>query len=169
MTAKTTTPVRYALTLLAGAGTLAALAACSSTATAGTDSADETSGTTATSEATTESTAAATDDSAAAASSDSAYADGTYDAQGSYTSPGGSETVGVSLTLEGGVVTAVTVTPESENPTGEQYQERFAGGIAGEVVGKSIDEIDVSKVSGSSLTSTGFNDAVETIKADAAA
>ncbi|QHC67198.1 hypothetical protein GSU68_11925 [Rathayibacter sp. VKM Ac-2759] len=171
MTAKTTTPVRYALTLLAGAGTLAALAACSSTATAGTDTAEETTSPAATSESTaaaTEPTAAATDDSTAAAS-DSAYADGTYDAEGSYTSPGGNESVGVSITLEGGVVTAVTVTPESENATGKQYQERFASGIAGEVVGKSLDELDVTKVSGSSLTSGGFNDAVETIKADAAA
>ncbi|WP_230671495.1 FMN-binding protein [Rathayibacter sp. Leaf248] len=167
MTAKTTTPVRYALTLLAGAGTLAALAACSSTATAGTDSAEETTGSSsAAAEPTTASTEAATGD---AATSDSAYADGTYDAEGAYTSPGGNETVGVELTLEGGVVTAVTVTPQSENPTGEQYQERFASGIAGEVVGVPLDELDVSVVSGSSLTSGGFNDAVETIKADAAA
>ncbi|KQQ10554.1 FMN-binding protein [Rathayibacter sp. Leaf296] len=167
MTAKTTTPVRYALTLLAGAGTLAALAACSSTATAGTDSAEETTGSSsAASEPATGSTEAATGD---AAASDSAYADGTYDAEGAYTSPGGNETVGVELTLEGGVVTAVTVTPQSENPTGEQYQERFASGIAGEVVGVPLDELDVSVVSGSSLTSGGFNDAVETIKADAAA
>ncbi|KQP97551.1 MULTISPECIES: FMN-binding protein [unclassified Rathayibacter] len=165
MTAKTTTPVRYALTLLAGAGTLAALAACSSTATAGTETAEETSSPAATSE----STAAATDDSAAAATTDSAYADGTYDAEGTYTSPGGNESVGVSITLEGGVVTAVTVTPESENATGKQYQSRFASGISGEVVGKSLDELDVTKVSGSSLTSGGFNEAVETIKADAAA
>ena len=167
MTAKTTTPVRYALTLLAGAGTLAALAACSSTDTAGTDSADETTAPgSAASEPATGSTEAATGD---AAASDSAYADGTYDAEGAYTSPGGNETVGVELTLEGGVVTAVTVTPQSENPTGEQYQERFASGIAGEVVGVPLDELDVSVVSGSSLTSGGFNDAVETIKADAAA
>ncbi|MCM6760966.1 FMN-binding protein [Rathayibacter sp. ZW T2_19] len=167
MTAKTTTPVRYALTLLAGAGTLAALAACSSTATAGTDSADETTApSSAASEPATTSTEAATGD---AAAGDSAYADGTYDAEGAYTSPGGNETVGVELTLEGGVVTAVTVTPQSENPTGEQYQERFASGISGEVVGMPLDELDVSVVSGSSLTSGGFNDAVETIKADAAA
>ncbi|ROP57616.1 MULTISPECIES: FMN-binding protein [unclassified Rathayibacter] len=169
MTAKTTTPVRYALTLLAGAGTLAALAACSSTATAGTEdagsSAAATSAPAATSSAAPESTGSASTGSAATG----AYADGTYEADGSYTSPGGNESVGVELTLESGVVTAVTVTPESENPTGQEYQTRFASGISGEVVGKSLDELDVTKVSGSSLTSGGFNDAVETIKADAAA
>ncbi|MCJ1672803.1 MULTISPECIES: FMN-binding protein [unclassified Rathayibacter] len=169
MTAKTTTPVRYALTLLAGAGTLAALAACSSTATAGTEdagsSAAATSAPAATSSAAPESTGSASTGSTATG----AYADGTYEADGSYTSPGGNESVGVELTLESGVVTAVTVTPESENPTGQEYQTRFASGISGEVVGKSLDELDVTKVSGSSLTSGGFNDAVETIKADAAA
>ncbi|AND16998.1 FMN-binding protein [Rathayibacter tritici] len=165
MTAKTTTPARYALTLLAGAGTLAALAACSSPTTTGNDAdaATATSPTTATG-----STPASTDSDTAAASG-SSYADGTYQAEGSYTSPGGNEKVGVSLTLAGGVVTDVTVTPESENPTGQQYQGRFASGISGEVVGKSLDDLKVSKVSGSSLTSGGFNDAVETIKADATA
>ncbi|ROQ63757.1 FMN-binding protein [Rathayibacter sp. PhB152] len=170
MTAKTTTPVRYALTLLAGAGTLAALAACSSTATAGTEdagsSAAATSAPAATSSASS-SESTGTDSTGSAATG--AYADGTYEADGSYTSPGGNESVGVELTLESGVVTAVTVTPESENPTGQEYQTRFASGISGEVVGKSLDELDVTKVSGSSLTSGGFNDAVETIKADAAA
>ena len=43
------------------------------------------------------------------------------------------------------------------------------GGIAGEVVGKDIDDLSVSRVAGSSLTSGGFNDSLETIKADARA
>ena len=167
MTAKTTTPVRYALTLLAGAGTLAALAACSSTATAGTEDAGSSAAATSAPAATSGASGDASESTGSAATG--AYADGTYDAEGSYTSPGGTESVGVSLTLESGVVTAVTVTPESENPTGQEYQSRFASGISGEVVGKSLDELDVTKVSGSSLTSGGFNDAVETIKADAAA
>ncbi|MBF4463395.1 MULTISPECIES: FMN-binding protein [unclassified Rathayibacter] len=164
MTAKTTTSVRYALTLLAGAGTLAALSACSSTTTAG--SADAMSTADSASSAPTASSAPAATGSA---SSTGSYADGTYQAEGSYTSPGGTEKIGVSLTLAGDVVTAVTVTPESENPTGDQYQDRFAGGIAGEVVGKKLDDLKVSKVSGSSLTSGGFNQAVDAIKADAKA
>lgn len=153
MTVKTTTPARYALTLLAGAGTLAALAACTSTTT----------------DASTASTTTSSPAAAAAGAASGSYKDGTYQAEGSYTSPGGNEKVGVSLTLAGGVVTAVTVTPESENPTGQQYQGRFASGISGEVVGKQLNELKVSKVSGSSLTSGGFNDAVDAIKADATA
>ncbi|NQX26978.1 FMN-binding protein [Microbacteriaceae bacterium VKM Ac-2854] len=165
MTTKTPTTVRYAASIVLGVGALASLAACSSAATAESEVTTE-----ATTQATTEATTPATTESSAAAeTAASTYADGTYEAEGSYTSPGGNETVGVSITLEGDVVTAVTVTPESENPTGTQYQTKFASGIAAVVVGKDIDDLDVSKVSGSSLTSTGFNDAVETIKADAAA
>ncbi|AJM77965.1 FMN-binding protein [Rathayibacter toxicus] len=154
MTVKTATPARYALTLLAGAGTLAALAACSNT---GNDS-PHPGGATA-------SPAAA--GVAAGAAAGSGYADGSYKAEGSYTSPGGQEKVAVSLTLAGGVVTAVTVTPESENPTGQQYQARFASGISAEIVGKPLNSLAVTKVSGSSLTSGGFNQAVTAIKADA--
>ena len=111
--------------------------------------------------------ASSTTDSGAAASAGT-YADGTYEATGNYTSPNGQEEVDVSLTLEGDVITAVTVTPEATNPNSINYQTQFADGIAEVVVGKDIDEIDVSRVAGSSLTSGGFNEAVETIKSEAA-
>lgn len=97
-----------------------------------------------------------------------AYEDGTYDVQGSYQSPAGAETVDVSLTLENDIVTAVTVTPTSENQTSYKFQENFAGGISAEIMGKSLDELNVGVVSGSSLTPKGFMDALEQIKADAA-
>jgi uncharacterized protein with FMN-binding domain len=97
-----------------------------------------------------------------------AYADGEYEASGSYSRPSGTSEVDVALTLEGDTVTAVEVTPKASG-TSLQYQEKFASGIADEVVGKSLDEIDVSKVSGSSLTSQGFNAALEEIKSEAAA
>ncbi|MET0931138.1 MAG: FMN-binding protein [Aeromicrobium sp.] len=98
-----------------------------------------------------------------------AYADGDYSAEGSYTNPGGQSTVKVDLTISDGTISDVTVTPEAENGTSKQFQEKFAGGIADEVVGKSLDDLDVSKVAGSSLTSTGFNEAIEQIASDATA
>ena len=73
------------------------------------------------------------------------------------------------LTLADNKITEITVTPEATNGTSKQYQTKFAGGIADEVVGKSIDDLKVSKVAGSSLTSQGFNDAIDQIKADAQA
>ncbi|WP_461171779.1 FMN-binding protein [Arthrobacter sp. Z1-9] len=101
------------------------------------------------------------------ATSGSTYKDGTYSADGNYVSPNGTETVGVELTLAGGTVTAVNITQHPSNPNTRKFQGEFAGGIAGQVVGKSIDGLNVSKVAGSSLTSGGFNQAVEKIKSEA--
>lgn len=97
------------------------------------------------------------------------YADGDYEAEGSYSNPGGESTVKVALSISDGTISDVTVTPEASNGTSKQYQTQFAGGIADQVVGKSLDDLDVSKVAGSSLTSTGFNDAIDQIKAEASA
>ncbi|GAA2245217.1 hypothetical protein N1031_15455 [Herbiconiux moechotypicola] len=106
-------------------------------------------------------------DSSSSDSSASTYTDGTYEATGSYTSPNGQEEIDVSITLESDIITAVTVTPEATNPNSVNYQTQFADGIAAVVVGEDIDEISVSRVAGSSLTSGGFNEAVEAIKAEA--
>ncbi len=97
------------------------------------------------------------------------YADGTYEAEGEYQSPNGTETVGVTLTLEGNTVTDVQIETHPSNPNTKRYQGQFAEGIADVVVGQNIDELQVDRVAGSSLTSGGFNDAVEQIKSEAAA
>lgn len=99
--------------------------------------------------------------------SGSTFKDGKYIADGNYVSPNGTETVGVELTLAGGTVTAVDITQHPSNPNTRKFQGEFAGGIADQVVGKSIDELNVSKVAGSSLTSGGFNQAVEQIRSEA--
>lgn len=97
------------------------------------------------------------------------YVDGVYSADGSYVSPGGQETINVSLTLSDGVVTAVSVdNPTTRNSNSLKYQGEFIAGIADEVVGVAIDDLNVDRVGGSSLTSGGFNQAVESIKAEAA-
>jgi uncharacterized protein with FMN-binding domain len=107
-----------------------------------------------------------TTDGATAAGS---YTDGSYTASGTYQSPGGSETIEVTLTLADGVVTDVTVTGDPSTPDATRYQGEFESGIADEIVGQSIDDLNVDRVGGSSLTSGGFNDALEEIKAEAAA
>lgn len=103
-------------------------------------------------------------------SSSSAYTDGTYTAEGSYSPQAGLiETIAVTITLDGDIITAVAVEGDPQKPESVKYQGQFIGGIADEVVGRSIDEINVSRVAGSSLTSGGFNQAIDAIKADAAA
>jgi uncharacterized protein with FMN-binding domain len=105
----------------------------------------------------------------AGSGSDSAYADGEYTAEGSYATPESVETISVTVTLEGDVITDVEVVGNPTKRESEQYQGQFIGGIADVVVGKSIDEIDVDRVAGSSLTSGGFNKAIDAIKDEAAA
>ncbi|WP_349427978.1 FMN-binding protein [Microbacterium sp. LWS13-1.2] len=100
--------------------------------------------------------------------SSGAYADGTYTADGSYATPESVETITVTVTLEDDVITAVEVTGDPQKRESEQYQGEFIGGIADVVVGQDIDDIQVSRVAGSSLTSGGFNEAIETIKSEAA-
>ncbi|KIS26819.1 hypothetical protein TV39_13645 [Arthrobacter sp. SPG23] len=95
------------------------------------------------------------------------YKDGTYSADGNYVSPNGTETVGVELTLSGGTVSGVNITQHPSNPNTRKFQGEFAGGIAAQIVGKKLDELNVSKVAGSSLTSGGFNQAVEKIRSEA--
>ena len=105
--------------------------------------------------------------SSALAGSGAGYKDGTYSADGNYVSPNGTETVGVQLTLAAGKVTDVQITQHPSNPNTRKFQGQFAGGIAAQVVGRNIEDLNVSKVAGSSLTSGGFNQAVEKIKSEA--
>lgn len=93
--------------------------------------------------------------------------DGSYRASGGYQSPNGPETIEVSITISNGVIESVEVIPQATNATSKRYQGDFAGGLAAEVVGKSLEEADVTRVAGSSLTSGGFAEALQTIRQDA--
>lgn len=97
------------------------------------------------------------------------YTDGTYEVVGNYTSPGGEETIDVTLTLADGVVTDAEVVANATRPISQQMQAAFIGGFEEQVVGKNIDEINVTKVSSSSLTPKGFMDALEKVKQEASA
>jgi hypothetical protein len=97
-----------------------------------------------------------------------AYKNGMYEAVGEYTSPGGEEEIGVSLTLENNLIKDVEVEVKATRPISKKLQEDFAANYKTQVVGKSIDEVNLGKVSGSSLTPKGFNDAIEKIKTEAA-
>jgi uncharacterized protein with FMN-binding domain len=97
-----------------------------------------------------------------ASSRDPAYADGNYTATGEYGSLPSS--IGVSVTLDDDVVTAVEVTPNATDPTSRDYQERFAEAVPAEVVGRPIDEVRVGRLAGSSGTPDGFNAAIRRIE-----
>jgi uncharacterized protein with FMN-binding domain len=154
-------PIRVGAALVGVAGMMT-LAGCAGT---GAD-AEQGSGSAPSQEPTTATTGSAEEGTSSGAG---AYADGTYSAEGSYRTPETTETIDVTITLESDVITAVEVTGDPQAPQSQQYQGRFIGGISDEVVGRNIDEISVSRVAGSSLTSGGFNEALDTIRSEAAA
>jgi uncharacterized protein with FMN-binding domain len=129
----------------AGLGLMGALAACAPASTAG--------------------TGGGTGGDAPATDAD--YKDGTYTADGSYQAPSGTESITVEVTLADDTITDVQVTGHASDPTAKGHQAEFIGGIADQVVGKDIDTLNVTKVSGSSLTSGGFKIAIAAIKEQA--
>lgn len=100
-------------------------------------------------------------------SNSSSYKDGTYSATGAYTTPGGQETITVSVTLANDVITDTNAKASGIANTSKEYQAKFIGGYANMIIGKKLDEVSLSRVSGSSLTSSGFNNAIQTIRQDA--
>jgi uncharacterized protein with FMN-binding domain len=107
--------------------------------------------------------------SGSSAAASGGYKDGSYSEDGSYLSPAGQQSVTVKVTLAADKVMAVTVIPHATDPTAKGYQSMFVQGIAAQVVGKDISDLQVSHVAGSSLTSGGFNAAIAAIKKDATA
>ncbi len=97
----------------------------------------------------------------------SGYKDGTYSAVGTYNSPAGLDELGVKLTLKDSIITDATVEPKAKSPMSIRYQQMFNENYKQFVVGKKISDVTLSKVSGSSLTPKGFNDAVNKIKTQA--
>jgi uncharacterized protein with FMN-binding domain len=98
-----------------------------------------------------------------------AYKNGTYTATGNYTSPGGSQAITVTVTIANDTISDSSANPQPSDHESAQYQEIFADNYKQFVVGRNVDSVSLSRVSGSSLTSRGFNDALEQIKQQAKA
>jgi uncharacterized protein with FMN-binding domain len=150
---------KTAVAVIAGLSLAGALAGCAPTAQAPSDTSKPSSE---------PSTAPSTVPEAGTGTSTSTYKDGEYTESGSYASPNGTASGDVTVTLADDVVTAVEVVGHGDNPDSKHYQGEFIGGIDAAVVGKKIDDIKVTNVAGSSLTSGGFTEALDAIKADAA-
>lgn len=99
----------------------------------------------------------------------SVYKDGTYTATGTYMSPGGEDKIAITLTIKNDIVTDTSAVEMAGDPRSKQYEGMFISGYKQYVVGKNIASLSLTKVSGSSLTPKGFNDALAKIKAQAKA
>lgn len=94
--------------------------------------------------------------------------DGTYVAEGTYNTPGGTESIGLTVTLNNDIIEDIGLKQLASGGDTAIYQAKFASGYKPLVQGKKIEEVKLDRVSGSSLTSDGFNRALESIKRDAA-
>ncbi|SKB07831.1 FMN-binding protein [Aeromicrobium choanae] len=142
---------------LAASTALLTLAACGSDA-----AEDDASSSSKTPSATTPS---ASEPAASAPAAGGAFTAGEYEATGSYTTPDGqTQSIDVEVTLAAdGTITELDADGNAEGGNSEQFQGKFESGIDAQVEGRKITDLDVDKVSGSSLTSGGFNDAIDQI------
>lgn len=97
------------------------------------------------------------------------YKNGTYSGSGTYMTPEGSETISVKLTVANDVVTSVTASVNANSGDSRRYIQSFMSGYKQQVVGKSLSSLNLGRVSGSSLTPEGFNNALDSIRAQAQA
>ena len=95
------------------------------------------------------------------------YKDGEYSATGKYSSPGGQESIDVSLTVASNTVTAISANAKAADHESKEYQNKFLSAYKNLVIGKKINNMQLDRVSGSSLTSQGFNSALEQIRTKA--
>ena len=104
---------------------------------------------------------------AMASPTSSRYKDGSYSAVDSYNSPGGREAITVTVAVIQDAVMSTSIQQNADNRTSSKYQSMFKTNYSSQVVGKKLSDVQLSRVSGSSLTSGGFNAALEQIKLQA--
>ncbi|CED91483.1 FMN-binding protein [Actinomyces succiniciruminis] len=99
------------------------------------------------------------------------YADGEYtvsEAYGVVDDVVEEDSIDVTLSLQGGYITGVSVTGHALTGTSKNYMAGFVEEIDDAVVGRSIEDAHVTALAGASKTSAAFNDAVDAIAAQAA-
>ena len=91
----------------------------------------------------------------------------TLSATGSYSRPGGSNTIEVEITVDNNnIIQSAQIKNVGElNSISQEWVELYNEGIEQEVVGKSLDEaVSPAVVNRSSLTAPGFNEALEAMR-----
>lgn len=99
----------------------------------------------------------------------SGYKDGRYNASSNYFVPPGEESIAVSLTLQNGVVTGVSIKNSERDRDSATFQEGFAALYKSHVVGKKISGLQIGSIAGASDTAEAFNDALNRIASQAQA
>lgn len=95
------------------------------------------------------------------------FKDGTYSATGNYQTPESTESISVTVTIAGDMITNTSASANAKNSESKAYLSDFIGGYKSKVVGKALASLQLGNVSGASLTPTGFNNAIAQIRAQA--
>jgi len=87
--------------------------------------------------------------------------DNTYTTTVEYDVPEGTESNSFSLVIKDGIISSIEVGITTTNKASLKYQQDFAKNIASIIVGQKISELkSIDRVSGASVTTTAFNDAL---------
>lgn len=98
------------------------------------------------------------------------YTDGLYQVMSTYQVPNGKEhDVFLELVLRNDAVSGVSVAfGGDQDEVSTKMQAGFTNAYAAEVVGKKLDELNLARVGGASLTTGAFNQALAMVKEEAA-
>lgn len=92
------------------------------------------------------------------------FANTSFSESVNYNPEGRSESIAVSVELNGSVITQISSTHSMNDGKSRMYQRAFEAEIQPLVVGKDIKTLNLSRVAGASLTTDAFMQAVEGIK-----
>lgn len=98
-----------------------------------------------------------------------AYKDGTYNATSNYYVPGGQNSIAVTLTIANDTITAVKTSSSVDSYESQQYVDSFNSNINSAVVGTALSSAYQNRVGGASLTTSAFDDTLQTIMNNAKA
>jgi uncharacterized protein with FMN-binding domain len=100
--------------------------------------------------------------------SNATYKDGTYNASATYSVPREyTNSIKVTLTVKDGKITNVTTNSQTDDRESEAYISDFESSVSSAVVGKSLANLSANRIGGASLTTEGFNEALQQIQSNA--
>lgn len=93
------------------------------------------------------------------------YKNGTYTADTTYEVPKSSNSIQVQITLDGDVVKSASATHQFGTTDNKSlvYTQDFDSALSGQIVGRKIEDVNLNRVGGASLTTEGFNTALANI------
>lgn len=94
------------------------------------------------------------------------FKNGTYRAQSSYRTPGGSYLMQVTFTVANDKITAADVAFDGRGAN-DGYSRSFSDSYQNKVIGQSLETVRPSRIGGASLTTNAFNNALASIKTQA--